>query len=256
MALSSNGWPALSEPPPSQTIPGTDIKVRVRPGDVATVLLEVARRFHAEVERLDLVAVDRGKVVPGDEWGWAYRPIRGQTAGLSNHAAGCALDLNATLHPRGAKGTFTRKQKAAMRRILAATFDPASERNVVRWGEDYSTVVDGQHVEINASAAAVARVAARIRAKNAQPVKPKPAPVPPPMEEEDDMKSDEKLPLGNWARAVTRDADGEMSVGELTVVQAVATAQTNETVHAMAEVLAAMQKTQQEMLAELRKRPG
>lgn len=89
-ARSANRWPVLTEPPPVRVIPGTPVRVTVRPGDVATVLLEVARRFHEEVERLDLVAVDRGQVVPTDDWGWAWRPVRGQTSGFSNHASGTA----------------------------------------------------------------------------------------------------------------------------------------------------------------------
>lgn len=254
MALSQNGYPALAEPPPPHTIPGTDIKVRVRAGDVATVLLEVARRFHTEVERLDLVAVDRGTVVPGDDWGWAYRPVRGQTTGLSNHASGCALDLNATVHPRGVRGTFSRKQLAAMRRILAATLDPGTGREVVRCGEWFTTTIDPMHWEINASQAAVSRVAARIRAKNEAPPKPKPkpAPAPPVTEEDDDMKSDEELPLGQWGIDVLRDTDGKITAGQALVVQTVAIAQMNETIHAMAKTMAAMAAD----IAALRKTSG
>jgi hypothetical protein len=164
-ARSANGWPVLTEPPPTRVVPGTIVRVSVRPGDVAEVLLEVAARFHAEVERLDLIVWDRGAVVPTDDWGWAWRPVRGQTTGYSNHASATAIDLNATRHPRGASGTFTRRQIRAVRRILASTFDAAHGRNVVRWGEDYQSTVDGMHFEIDADAAAVARVAARIRAK-------------------------------------------------------------------------------------------
>src|SRR5689334_4497520 len=116
MALSQNGFPALSEPPPAYLIPGTDVKVRVRGGDVATVLVEVARRFNAEVEPLALYR-------PGDEWGWAYRPVRGQSVVLSNHSSGTAIDLNATRHPRGTTGTFSREQVRRIRTILASTFD-------------------------------------------------------------------------------------------------------------------------------------
>jgi hypothetical protein len=162
---SQNGWPVLETPPPPVEIPGTDIKVRVRPGDVATVLTYVAARFHREVEPLDLpVREDPG----ADEWGWAWRPVRGQSKGFSNHASGCAVDLNATRHPRGVSDTFSAKQIRAVRKILASTFDGRLGRNVVRWGEDYTTTVDGMHFEINADAAAIARVARRIRAKQAE----------------------------------------------------------------------------------------
>jgi hypothetical protein len=156
---SQNGWPVLESAPPAVTIPGTDVRITIRPGDVATVLSYLAARFHAEVEQLD-----RGQ---RDDWGWAYRPIRGQTSGFSNHASATAIDLNATRHPRGVRGTFTAAQQAAVRRILADLRDPANGRPVVRWGEDYTGTVDGMHFEINADARAVARVAAVVRANPA-----------------------------------------------------------------------------------------
>ncbi len=255
MALSANGWPALSVPPRAIRVPGADVELTVRPGDVATILIEVARRYHEEVERLDVKAVDRGKVVRTDDWGWAFRPIRGQTNGLSNHASGTAVDLNATRHPRGVRGTYTREQRRNIRRILASTYDAGADCEVVRCGEWYSTTVDGQHFEINASPAAVNRVATRIRAKYAEPIKPKPAPKPI-QEEDDDMKSDEEIDLGKWAAAVLRDVDGKVTVEEAMAIQTASAAQTNEFVHAMAKTLAAMQVTQQEMLVELRKLAG
>src|SRR4051812_28143633 len=72
-------------------IPGTDRHVFLRDGSVGFVLVHLALWFHNTIERLD-----RGV---WDEWGWAVRPVRGQTTGYSNHAAGAAEDLNATLHP-------------------------------------------------------------------------------------------------------------------------------------------------------------
>lgn len=248
MTLSANGWPVLTETPPAQTIPGTDIRLSVRPGDVATVLLEVAARFHREVEPLDMpVREDPGH----DDWGWAYRPVRGQSTGFSNHASGCAVDLNATLHPRGVRGTFTRRQEAAVRRILASTFDARTGRNVIRWGRDYSLAPeDPMHFEVNASSAAVSRVAERFRVKRVVPVKPKPAPVP--VMEEDGMKADDELVLGPWSRDVFSDRDGTMTVGEAMVVMATALAQMNEREHAMAETFAGMAAD----IAALRKTSG
>lgn len=176
----------MEEPPPPVAIPGTDIKVRVRPGDVATVLTYVAARFHQEVERLDLpVKEDPGR----DEWGWAWRPVRGQSKGFSNHASATSLDLNATRHPRGVRDTFSAKQIRAVRKILASTFDSRVGRNVVRWGEDYTTTVDGMHFEINADADAVARVAKRIRAKQAEQSQRGAPKNQQPDQQEDDMKA-------------------------------------------------------------------
>lgn len=161
MATSQNGWQVLEIPPPPVAIPGASIQLRIRPGAVATVLAHVASRFHREVEPLTLPVTEK----PGrDDWGWAYRPIRGQTQGYSNHASGTAIDLNATRHPRGVHGTFTPRQKATVELILHDTRDPETGRPVVRWGENYTTTVDGMHFEINAAAPAVSRAASRIRA--------------------------------------------------------------------------------------------
>jgi hypothetical protein len=247
MALSANGWPVMQEPPSPVLIPGTDIRLRVRGGDVAVVLLEVARRFHAEIERLDMPVTEK----PGyDEWAWAYRPVRGQATGFSNHASGTAIDLNATEHPRGVKGTFSREEKRLMRRILATTLDSVTCREVVRWGENYAGTVDGMHFEINASQAAVSRVADRIRQKNVEPAKPKPVPVKD--EEDDGMKPDQELTLGQWGIDVLRDTDGKITYEQSVVVQTVAIAQMNETIHGMAKTMAAMAAD----IAALRKNSG
>jgi hypothetical protein len=153
MATSQNGYLANRRDLTSvYTVPGTSVKLRLRKGPVAAVLVEVARRFHTEVE-----PIDAGTVT--DDWSYAERPIRGSTTTLSNHASGTAIDLNALRHPRGVHGTFTAAQKTSVRRILADLADPATGRPVVRWGEDYSTVVDGMHFEIDDDPDAVARVA-------------------------------------------------------------------------------------------------
>ena len=193
MAESQNGWTVLKEPPPSVTVPGTDVRLTIRPGDVAVVLLEVARRFHEEVE-----PIDRGV---RDDWGWAYRPIRGKTTGFSNHASATAIDLNATQHPRGVKGTFTAAQKRAVHAILADLVDESTGEHVVRWGEDYTTTVDGMHFEINADAAPVARVAARIR------------------DEDDDMKALDKIRLGPSSKRVLNQPDGIITYEEMLAIQ-------------------------------------
>lgn len=172
-ARSQNGWTVLTQAPPPVPVPGTNVSLTVRPGDVAVVLVEVARRWDDEVEDLDTAdhPHDRAPAIAGgapselrDDWGWAYRPVRGKTTGFSNHASATAIDLNATQHPRGVPGTFTAAQIRAVRAILADLVDPVTSECVVRWGEDYTTTVDGMHFEINADAAAVARVAELVRA--------------------------------------------------------------------------------------------
>jgi hypothetical protein len=101
------------------------------------ILIHCALWFHETIERLDI----SGQV--WDEWGWAVRPVRGQTSGYSNHAGGVAEDLNATRHPRGvsASSTMTDKQ------IRAIELRMVFYRGVVIWGGKWSTP-DGMHFEI------------------------------------------------------------------------------------------------------------
>jgi hypothetical protein len=222
VAESQNGWTVLEEPPPSVTVPGTDVRLTIRPGDVTVVLLEVARRFHKEVEPIT------GGV--RDDWGWAYRPIRGKTTGFSNHASATAIDLNATQHPRGVEGTFTAAEKRAVRRILADLVDERTDEPVVRWGEDYTTTVDGMHFEINADAGAVARVATRIR------------------DEDDDMKASDQIRLGPSARRVLNQADGVMTYEEVLAIQTAAAVQT---IQVLQEFVNEQRQANERILAEL-----
>ena len=147
MSTSQNGWLANNRSViASYSIPGG--KIAVRKGDVATVLVYVAKRFHSEVEPLRW---------PGN-WGYAERPIRGSSTTLSNHASGTAIDLNAPRHPLGKRGTFSKRQVAAIRKILADT------GGVIRWGGNYRNRKDEMHFEINAGSARVREVAKAIRA--------------------------------------------------------------------------------------------
>jgi hypothetical protein len=153
MPYSQNGWTAGQARDigglHTAAVPGTSVRLPqgVRRGAVATVLHYVAEQFHDTVEPLHA----------GQCWGYAYRKIRGAT-GLSNHASGTAIDLNAPAHPLGAKGTFTRKQIVAIRRIL----DFCDE--TVRWGGDYRERKDEMHFEIVRPAEDVALIAKKIEA--------------------------------------------------------------------------------------------
>jgi hypothetical protein len=157
MATSQNGYPVLGK---AQTracpVPGTTLALRVRPGPCGDALVHVAARFNVLVEPIV------GPVY--DDWGWAVRPIRGQTTGYSNHASGTAIDLNATTHPRGVHGTFSTAKVAAVRVILAELADPVTGRRVIRWGGDYTapSTIDTMHFEINANEAAVRRALATL----------------------------------------------------------------------------------------------
>lgn len=114
-------------------IPGTGVTVPVR-ADIAPLLIGFAVEFHRTVEPL----------VPGWNWGYAYRPVRGSRL-PSFHAAGIALDLNAPRHPLGRRGTF-RPEQAERIRVLARKYG-------LRWGGDYRKRADEMHVEVIVSAA-------------------------------------------------------------------------------------------------------
>jgi hypothetical protein len=147
LVRSQNGWSANDRSMvASYQIPGG--KVALRKGDVSVILIWCAQRWHETVEPL---------VWPGN-WGYAERPVRGSATTLSNHASGTAIDLNAPKHPLGVRGTFSAGQVRAVRAILGFC------EGVVRWGEDYRSRADGMHLEINAGAADVRRVADKIRA--------------------------------------------------------------------------------------------
>ncbi|WP_211323292.1 M15 family metallopeptidase [Amycolatopsis palatopharyngis] len=147
MATSQNGWPVN----PSRTyrqVPGSTVHITVADGVAGDVLMHVAREFDQRVEDIDWRST-RGEF---DDWGWANRPIRGSNE-TSNHASATAMDLNATRHPLGARGTFTAAQVAEIRKILAEV------DGTVRWGGDYTGRADEMHFEINASYARVKAVA-------------------------------------------------------------------------------------------------
>lgn len=150
MPYSANGWSIRPDLISRYTVPGSDIKVALRRGDVSVILLEVLRRYHKEVEPLK----------QKDTGGYAYRRIRGATR-FSNHASGTAIDTRWQDHPLGARGTFSTKERAAIRKILK------DMGGVVRWGGDYSGRPDEMHFEINKGPAAVKALANRIRARRA-----------------------------------------------------------------------------------------
>jgi hypothetical protein len=136
----------------SYSLPGG--RVALRKGDVSVVLLWCANRWHETVEPLRW---------PGN-WGYAERLVRGSAKTISDHASGTAIDLNAPLHPLGVPvaKTFTPQQIKAIRAILEFC------EGTVGWGGDYRSRPDGMHLYIQGSAAAVKRVADKIRTASAR----------------------------------------------------------------------------------------
>ena len=150
MEFSANGWPASKDQAEigikSYPVPGTAIKLRCAEA-VAPLLIGLAAEFHELIEPLDVGSLD--------DWGYCYRPIRGQTAKLSNHSSGTALDLNASKHPLGALGTFP-LEKVPMIRALAKKWGCI-------WGGDYRNRKDEMHFEIAISAAKVEALIKKIQ---------------------------------------------------------------------------------------------
>lgn len=140
MSTSQNGWPVLA--PGSDllhkwVIPGTGRHLILRHGSAGFLLADHALWYHEEVERLDLGV--------WDEWGWAYRAVRGYNDVWSNHASGTGADLNATRHPLGVPTlqTFTNAQVARIRRRLTRRYHGA-----IAWGGNYTTRPDAMHYDL------------------------------------------------------------------------------------------------------------
>lgn len=212
MLMSQNGrvvLPTYGGPLVARTIPGTAAKYLggLLDGDVDLIGRYIGHRWHTEIEPLD----------PASCWGYNYRPIRGASGGFSNHASGTAGDLNASLHPLGARTLGPVK-------LLKLSRMQTDLRQAVRFGAFYSGRPDEMHWEIVGTDADVARVAARIRAgalpnvpdelrdrlEQAPPAPapaPVPAPSPAPTTNEDDMPYSEAQLEAIIARAIDAQKD-------------------------------------------------
>ena len=135
---SYNGWKASKDQAEigikSYAIPGTNLKIRCAEA-VAPLIVEFCKEFNELIEPLD-----GGQL---DDWGYAFRMVRGSTDRLSNHASGTAIDLNSTKHVLGKIGTFP-LEKVPMIRALAKKYG-------LFWGGDYKNRPDEMHFEINVS---------------------------------------------------------------------------------------------------------
>lgn len=152
MATSQNGWPVLTPGDPllyTWTIPTKrgDVRVRLRNGSAGFLLAHFALWFAEHVEPI------AGGVM--DDWGHAIRPIRGKTSGYSNHASGTAIDLNATRHPLGKRGTFSLVQQARIR-VRLAVYGGA-----LTWGGAWRRP-DEMHVEVAKPLITAERLARRM----------------------------------------------------------------------------------------------
>ena len=142
MLTSYNGWPASKDQAEigivSIPIKGTKLKVRCAKA-VAPLIAGFCKEFHELIE-----PIDEGVL---DDWGYAFRDVRGVPGKLSNHSSGTAVDLNSKSHSLGKVGTFP-PEKVPMIRALAKKYG-------MTWGGDW-TRKDEMHFEIALGAATVA----------------------------------------------------------------------------------------------------
>ena len=150
MANSQNGWPVLesgSSKLHKWVIPGANRHFYMRNGSAGFLLAHFILWYHEKIEPID------GGI--WDEWGYAFRPIRGQESGYSNHASATAVDVDATQYPLGT--THMSAKKKAKIRLRLRIFS-----GCIRWGGDYINRKDEMHYEINKSISACERVAKRL----------------------------------------------------------------------------------------------
>lgn len=157
MSTSQNRWPALDDTSrllytwtiPSGKNDGPPRKLRLRNGSAGFLLIHLALWFDHAIEDVE------GGIL--DDWGYAYRPVRGYSSTLSNHSSGTAMDLNATQHVLGRDDTFTNTEEARIRRRVNGFFD-----DTIRWGGEYVGRKDEMHFEIDAPLPACEKVARRL----------------------------------------------------------------------------------------------
>jgi hypothetical protein len=151
--ISANGWPASKDRAAigikSFTVPGTDLKLACAEA-VAPLLIGFAAEFNRLIETIDGAKLD--------DWGYAFRDIRGNVGKLSNHSSGTAIDLNAMKHPLGKVGTFP-NEKVPMIRALAKKYG-------LIWGGDFRNRKDEMHFEVALPPAKVAALIAKLEKEN------------------------------------------------------------------------------------------
>jgi hypothetical protein len=152
MATSQNGWPALPSGSPALhkwVVPGADRHFVLRNGSAGFLLCHYVMWHHRNIDRLDM------KGDPWDEWGYAYREIRGSETDLSNHASGTAVDLNATRYPLGTTHMSEADKRKIRKRLRLYN-------GCIRSGAFYEGRKDEMHFEIDRPLEACERVARRL----------------------------------------------------------------------------------------------
>jgi hypothetical protein len=130
---SQNGWPANKDPkailitPYAVALKGGNKTVSLAPG-ASAALIQMIMWWDQNIEPVTTLG------------GYNYRDIRGSTSTLSNHASGTAVDINASKHPLGVRGTVS---AADALRIAAKAASLG-----LRWGGTYVSRPDEMHVEL------------------------------------------------------------------------------------------------------------
>lgn len=153
MATSANGWEVLSSDSSRLytwifPLKDGELRLRLRNGSAGFLIVHFLLWWHEKVDSLL-------KPHPADDWGYAYRPVRGQTSGFSNHASGTAADADATQWPLGTEH-MPMWMKIKIRARLALY------RGCLRWGGDYHGRKDQMHTEINKGLSACEKRARRL----------------------------------------------------------------------------------------------
>lgn len=125
---STNGWPLAHKDIAGHTIQGSGATLALRSGDVATVLMHVARRYHYEIATLKLDHVSQAA---------------GNAPFETNYASGTAFAIRPDLYPLGVKGNLFPTELTVLRDILAEC------QGVVRWGGDFKKSPKEGHFQID-----------------------------------------------------------------------------------------------------------
>ncbi|MFE0203345.1 hypothetical protein [Streptomyces sp. NPDC058985] len=140
----------------TRPVPGTGVDIKVRMGDVETVLAHVIRRFHYEIDELR-----RGDVV-----GWQAPDTVHQRQAESNLASGTAVKIRPGHYPPGQRGGFFPTQELLIGDILADC------EGVVAWGGDDRTPDEALFsIDVGPEDEKLAELAEKLRAWDVTPGK-------------------------------------------------------------------------------------
>ncbi|WP_328780471.1 hypothetical protein [Streptomyces canus] len=137
----------------TRPVPGTPLDVRVRMGDVETVLVHVIRRFHYDIDALGV----RGEPRPVEGW-VPPSEIHDSRHPESNLASGTAVVVRPGSYPLGARGGFTDAEELLVRDILADC------EGIVRWGGSDRRPYEGLfYLNVKPGDPRLAKVASKLR---------------------------------------------------------------------------------------------